>query len=172
MNLSIRNYPSFRNRHHHRHHQFHACSGCPRHSDTHSHIGKDRCRISYYFCKNSSIFAARQLVRSAFVLSWERNLFIGMFYVCVISDLILYWCSSLSSFIPGSTLQGIISVLCVKHKDDFIIISCEGHQPVVEAFTCIFDYHYGCWFLDHLLQKNHSIYQGQGYFATCSLLIK
>src|SRR6218665_222315 len=45
MNLSIRNYPSFRNRHHHCYHQFHACSGCPRHSDTHCHIGKDRCSI-------------------------------------------------------------------------------------------------------------------------------
>src|SRR6218665_97166 len=42
MNLSIRNYPSFRNRHNHRHHQFHACSGCHRHSDTHCHIGKDK----------------------------------------------------------------------------------------------------------------------------------
>jgi len=68
------------------------------------------------------------------------------------------------SVIPGSTLQRVIPV-CVKHKDDCIIISCEGHQPVVEAFTEIFDSRYVCWFLGHLLQKNHSIYQG--YLASC-----
>ena len=33
-----------------------------------------------------------------------------MFYVCVVSDLILDWCSSLPSFSPGSTLQRIIIV--------------------------------------------------------------
>jgi len=54
-----------------------------------------------------------------------------------------------------------------QHKDDFIIISCERHQPVVEAFTEIYDCHYGCWFLGHLLHKNHSLYQG--YLATRSI---
>ena len=50
---------------------------------------------------------------------------------------------------------------------NFIIILCEGHQPVVEAFTEMFDCHYGCWFLCHFLQKNHCIYQG--YLATWSI---
>jgi len=82
-----------------------------------------------------SVFAARQSVRSAFVLACERNLLIGMCFMFV-SSLRWYWVGTLHlpSFVPGVTLQRTISV-CVTQKDDFIIIWCEEHQPVVEACT-------------------------------------
>src|SRR6267154_1528365 len=68
------------------------------------------------------------------------------------SDLILNWCFSLPSFIPGSTLERIFPV-CIKYKDDFIIIPCERYKPVVEAVTETFDCQYRCWFLGHLLAE-------------------
>src|SRR6218665_2484727 len=106
MNLSIRNYPSFRNRHHHRHHQFHACSGCPRHSDTHCHIGKDRCRISYF---SSARTSGRRTVCFAMVAdhlndglrSWKGichrwfQLAIGVFVVPIFQGIQLSSCRAI-----------------------------------------------------------------------------
>ena len=65
---------------------------------------------------------------------WKEPAHWDVFYIYVICDVILDWCFSLPSFITGSSLHRIIPV-CVKHKDDFIIISCERHQPVIEAFN-------------------------------------
>ena len=53
VNFPLRVFPWFTNRRLHCHNQCHACSVCLYHSDTHCLTGKDRCRISFWFCTNT-----------------------------------------------------------------------------------------------------------------------
>ena len=106
-----------------------------------------------------SVFAARQSVRSAFVLSCERNLLIGNnlgFGMCFmsVSSLTWYWVG---------TLKRTVSV-CVKHQDDFILIWCEEHQPVVEEFTSTVTTVSGIF---PSAAKNHATYH-IGHKITCT----
>src|SRR6218665_685507 len=74
MNFSIRNYPSFRNCHHHRHHQFHACSGCPRHSDTHCHIGKQSLPHRQRSVQDKLLVLQEHLAEEQSVLQWQLTI--------------------------------------------------------------------------------------------------